>query len=119
MSICGSGGREVQGYCYVNYSTHESAAAAVQYFNGIEFPPRSGHRLKVMFAEPLGVRPPSILNHNGSMGSAYDASIENCPNLENNLIDESASPNSGTFTLKDDNLGDVQVRKQVATLMHM
>ncbi|CAD7697503.1 unnamed protein product [Ostreobium quekettii] len=45
-----------KGYCYVNYSTHEAAKAAIQALNGIEFPPHSGHRMKVMFAEPLGVR---------------------------------------------------------------
>eukprot|EP00803_Ostreobium_quekettii_P004750 evm.model.scf_891.1 EVM.evm.TU.scf_891.1 scf_891:1779-4952(-) len=45
-----------KGYCYVNYSTHEAAKAAIQALNGIEFPPHSGHRMKVMFAEPLGVK---------------------------------------------------------------
>eukprot|EP00951_Prasinocladus_malaysianus_P005380 scaffold38231_cov19-Prasinocladus_malaysianus.AAC.1 len=34
-----------KGFAYVNYSTHRSAAAAVEQLNGIEFPP--SHRLKV------------------------------------------------------------------------
>ena len=46
-----------QGFCYVNYSTAEAAFAAVEQINGLEFPPHSGHRIKVLFAEPLGVRP--------------------------------------------------------------
>lgn len=36
-----------KGYCYVNYSTHEAAAAAVDQLNGMEFPPHTGHRIKV------------------------------------------------------------------------
>lgn len=46
----------VQGYCYINYSTPEAAAGAIEHLNGVEFPPHSGHRIKVMYAEPLGVR---------------------------------------------------------------
>ncbi len=46
----------LQGYCYVNYSTPDAAAAAVEQLNGIEFPAHSGHRIKVMFAEPMGIR---------------------------------------------------------------
>ncbi len=45
-----------KGFCYVNYSTPDSAALAVQQLNGAEFPPHSGHRIKVMFAEPLGAQ---------------------------------------------------------------
>ncbi|KAJ9512888.1 hypothetical protein QJQ45_029135 [Haematococcus lacustris] len=44
------------GYCYVNYSSPESAMAAVAHLNGIEFPAHTGNRIKVMFAEPLGIR---------------------------------------------------------------
>ncbi len=36
-----------QGYCYINYSTPDAAASAVEQLNGIEFPPHSGHRIKV------------------------------------------------------------------------
>ncbi|KAF5828332.1 hypothetical protein DUNSADRAFT_17777, partial [Dunaliella salina] len=50
-----------KGYCYINYSTPEAAAAAVTQLNGSEFPPFTGHKIKVMFAEPLGVRPSSSL----------------------------------------------------------
>lgn len=45
-----------KGYCYVNYSTPEAAGSAVEQLNGMEFPPHSGHRIKVMFAEPMGIR---------------------------------------------------------------
>ncbi|KAF6259639.1 hypothetical protein COO60DRAFT_988185 [Scenedesmus sp. NREL 46B-D3] len=40
-----------KGYCYVNYSTPNAAAAAVNELNGIEFPVGRGFRLKVMYAE--------------------------------------------------------------------
>ena len=36
-----------KGYAYVNYSTADAAAAAVEQLNGLEFPPHSGQRLKV------------------------------------------------------------------------
>jgi hypothetical protein len=36
-----------QGYAYINYSTPEAAAAAVEHLNGIEFPLHSGNRIKV------------------------------------------------------------------------
>ena len=41
----------------MNYSTHEAAAAAIEQLNGAEFPPHSGHRIKVMYAEQMGMRP--------------------------------------------------------------
>jgi len=56
-----------KGYCYINYSTPEAAAAAIEHLNGIEFPPHSSHRIKVMYAEPLGVRgQPSSASRNNS-----------------------------------------------------
>lgn len=36
-----------KGFAYVNYSTQESAHAAVEQMNGMEFPPHTGHRIKV------------------------------------------------------------------------
>ncbi len=37
----------MQGFAYVGYKTQEAAAAALDQFNHIEFPPSSGQRLKV------------------------------------------------------------------------
>lgn len=39
--------RVMQGFCYVYYASAEAAAAAMDHLNGAEFPPSSGHRLKV------------------------------------------------------------------------
>jgi RNA recognition motif-containing protein len=36
-----------KGFCYVNYSTPEAAIQAMEQLNGFEYPPHSGHRLKV------------------------------------------------------------------------
>lgn len=36
-----------KGYCYVNYSSPDAAAAAQAQFNGMEFPAGTGYRLKV------------------------------------------------------------------------
>lgn len=41
-----------KGYCFVNYSTAESAAAAMKALNGIEFPTGSGRNMKVCFMQP-------------------------------------------------------------------
>ncbi|KAL6785046.1 hypothetical protein ACKKBG_A02220 [Auxenochlorella protothecoides x Auxenochlorella symbiontica] len=57
-----------KGYAYVKYATHESAAAAQARLNGAEFPPGSGCRMKVMFAEPALHRARS-----GSADSCADA----------------------------------------------
>jgi len=46
-----------KGYAYVNYITPAAAAAAQAQLNGIEYPPGTGSRLKVLFAEPLGSMP--------------------------------------------------------------
>ncbi len=47
-----SGGRPgaSKGFSYVNYSSREAAAAALDTLNGIEWPPASGARLKVRAA---------------------------------------------------------------------
>jgi len=56
---------ESKGFAYINYSTPQAALMAKDQMDGFEFPP--GSVLKVMFAEPLGVKgsapssePPSI-----------------------------------------------------------
>ncbi len=46
-----------KGYAYVNYTTPAAASAAQAQLNGIEYPPGTGSRLKVLFAEPLGSMP--------------------------------------------------------------
>lgn len=46
-----------KGYAYVNYVTSAAAGAAQAQLNGIEYPPGTGSRLKVLFAEPLGSMP--------------------------------------------------------------
>lgn len=61
-----------KGFCYINYSTPEAAQAAIDQLNGAEFPPHSGHRIKVMYAEPLGIRGPS---HGTGSGSRTSPSI--------------------------------------------
>lgn len=45
---------ESKGFAYINYSTPQSALMAKDQMDGFEFPP--GSVLKVMFAEPLGVK---------------------------------------------------------------
>jgi RNA recognition motif-containing protein len=45
---------ESKGFAYINYSTPSSAMMAKDQMDGFEFPP--GSVLKVMFAEPLGVK---------------------------------------------------------------
>ncbi|GMH37093.1 hypothetical protein BSKO_04966 [Bryopsis sp. KO-2023] len=99
-----------KGYCYVNYSTHEAAGAAVQHLNGIEFPPHSGHRLKVMFAEPLGVKssPLSTISYSSQTcesGRRFkNSSQEGC---DAGVFEECDSGNGSV--LVDDNVDDTKV----------
>ena len=48
-----------KGFAYVNYMSPGAAGAAQSQLNGIEYPPGTGSRLKVLFAEPLGTLPSS------------------------------------------------------------
>jgi len=52
---------ESKGFAYINYSTPAAAMMAKEQMDGFDFPHNSGSVLKVMFAEPLGVKgaPPS------------------------------------------------------------
>jgi len=45
-----------KGFAFVNYSTPQAAVMAKDQMDGYEFPAGSGSRLKVMFAELLGVK---------------------------------------------------------------
>jgi len=96
-----------KGYCYVNYSTHESAALAVQHLNGIEFPPQSSHRLKVMFAEPLGVKPSHTPRHvvpppSFDSGPYDSQGMEGCPNpLDERLMEDAESANGAGFAMTE------------------
>uniref|UniRef100_A0A7S0WZT7 RRM domain-containing protein n=1 Tax=Chlamydomonas leiostraca TaxID=1034604 RepID=A0A7S0WZT7_9CHLO len=84
-----------KGYCYVNYSTPEAAAAAVEQLNGVEFPPHTGHRIKVMFAEPLGMRgAPS-----SSMGTApYSALSASTSHSHHGMNSINSMPGSALST---------------------
>lgn len=88
----------------MNYSTHEAAAMAVQHLNGIEFPPQSSHRLKVMFAEPLGAKSPHAQRstmHSAAFASPYGSpDMDVCATqLEERLMDDPDS--SGGFGIND------------------
>ncbi|KAK9841804.1 hypothetical protein WJX81_004164 [Elliptochloris bilobata] len=45
-----------RGFAYVGYKTPEAAAAALDQLNCTEFPPNSGQRLKVKYADPQALR---------------------------------------------------------------
>mmetsp|Transcript_24609 Transcript_24609/g.44251 ORF Transcript_24609/g.44251 Transcript_24609/m.44251 type:complete len:469 (-) Transcript_24609:1230-2636(-) len=76
-----------KGFCYVNYSLPHTAAAVVETLNGVEFPPNSGHHIKVMFAEPLGV--PRI--GNGVVGNDYPPSSNAPHNVMNGHLHNGGS----------------------------
>jgi hypothetical protein len=72
-----------QGFCFVNYSTPAAAAAVIAQLNGIEFPPHSNSRLKVMYAEQLGARqgsngvaPCSASHHSGSQSGGMHSAAQ-------------------------------------------
>ena len=50
----------LQGFCYVYYSHADAAAAAMDHLNGMEFPPNSGHRLKVGLHAFSHLSPPTL-----------------------------------------------------------
>lgn len=56
-----------KGFCYVYYASAEAAAAAMDHLNGAEFPPSSGHRLKVMYADPMGSKTPNSRSPGSAM----------------------------------------------------
>lgn len=55
-----------QGFAFVSYATQESAALAIANFHNIEFPPGTGHWMKVMHAEPQTTRMPRSPPGHGS-----------------------------------------------------
>jgi len=52
---------ESKGFCYVNYSTPQAAAFAMDHMDGAEFPPHSGFTLKVVWADAKGVPSTGLL----------------------------------------------------------
>ena len=88
----------------MNYSTHEAAAQAVQHLHGIEFPPHSSHRLKVMFAEPLGAKPSHTSRSSVTSASfdpaSYDSqAIDGANPLEDRLVEDGDSVTGTNFSL--------------------
>lgn len=105
----------------MNYSTHESAALAVQHLNGIEFPPQSSHRLKVMFAEPLGVKSTHTPRHvvpppSFDPGSYDSTGMDACANpLDERLIEDADSGTGPGFPRNEPNPDENKVGAQLQT----
>lgn len=62
---------ESKGFAYINYSTPQAALMAKDQMDGYEFP--SGNALKVMFAEPLGVKPAPSSSEPPAISSMRDS----------------------------------------------
>lgn len=62
---------ESKGFAYINYSTPQAALMAKDQMDGYEFPP--GNALKVMFAEPLGVKPSGSASEPPAISSMRDS----------------------------------------------
>eukprot|EP01133_Synstelium_polycarpum_P010596 gene10596-12330_t len=59
-----------KGFAYVNYSTPQAALLAKNELNGIKYPP--GFSLKVVFAEPLGIKQnPSVVDPISSIQNSF------------------------------------------------
>lgn len=80
-----------KGFCYINYSTPEAAATAIEQLNGAEFPAHSGHRIKVLYAEPLGVRP-----QGGASSSSPAMSMQTSPSPVHTPLQRSMTPDIGS-----------------------
>jgi len=61
---------ESKGFAYINYSTPQAAMMAKEQMDGFDFPHNSGSVLKVMFAEPLGVKGAPQSSEHPSISSA-------------------------------------------------
>jgi RNA recognition motif-containing protein len=80
-----------QGFCYINYSAPEVAAAAIEQFNGIELPPHSGHRIKVMYAEPLGSQQQQRSSGSGRSSPAISLYTTSTPSPTRNMSSQELS----------------------------
>jgi len=62
---------ESKGFAYINYSTPQAALMAKEQMDGFEYP--AGYFLKVMFAEPLGVKNSSAASEPPSISAIRDS----------------------------------------------
>lgn len=62
---------ESKGFAYINYSTPQAALMAKDHMDGYEYP--VGNALKVMFAEPLGVKGSGSSSESPSISSMRDS----------------------------------------------
>jgi RNA recognition motif-containing protein len=62
---------EAKGFAYINYSTPHSAMLAKDQMDGYEYP--VGSALKVMFAEPLGVKGPGSATETPAVSAMRDS----------------------------------------------
>lgn len=94
-----------KGYAYVNYYTLESAKAAQDQLNGIEFPKGSGSMLKVLFAAPLTVSGPRRSDLTSISVSSGNSDFQNSPakGFLNTPSQDTANTN---FQLPSPNSGD-------------
>ncbi|KAG1678862.1 hypothetical protein FOA52_003530 [Chlamydomonas sp. UWO 241] len=107
-----------KGFAYVNYSTPDSAATAIEQLNGIEFPPHSGHRIKVMFAEPLGVRPDgaSGASRSSPISVQTTSSLMQTPMSHNN--NNNISPDIASVQDLQDTLASMSVQQRASSQHH-
>lgn len=80
----------------------------MQNLNGIEFPPHSGHRMKVMFAEPLGIKTASQIHGVPPIGGPFSGATGTFDSARNmNGVCNSDGTVDGTVGQYDDTEGSV------------